>query len=104
MVVKKKVLSQDEVNRMNLFENASDSYKKIFTSKGINIEGICDLIDNCLELAEPDERIWWAHRIMAISILCGPKNYYEAMGVIEAVKSEYQANFDEAMRSEHDNN
>jgi len=102
MAKKEKVISKEDLERMKVFEKASDSYKSIFTKDGLSLEGLVNLVENCLQLCDEEEKIWWGHQVAFAAILHGSKNYYEAMGVLEACKDEYQRYFHEVTEEDED--
>jgi hypothetical protein len=100
MAKKTDVIKAEELERMKIFEKASDSYKSIFTKDGLNIDGLTDLIENCLKLCDDDDKIEWTMRICMSTLIWGTRNYYEALGMMEACKEEYTYSFRDAVENE----
>ena len=103
MAKKTNVLSQEEINRTKLFEEASESYKSIFTNKGLNLDALIKLVENCIQLTEYDEKVMWTHQIIFNTLVTGSRNWYEAIGILEACKHEYQSICDDIQyQQEHE--
>jgi len=96
-MAKKPAPKKAEIAKAELFEKATDSYKAIFTNDGLNLEGMLRLIDNCLEMLDPNDRALWAHNIIFEAALQGMGSYYETIGVLESVKHEYEVAWDNSV-------
>jgi hypothetical protein len=91
------IMNQQEIKRAKNFEEATDAYKSIFTNNGLNLEGLVKLVENCLNLCEDSEKSALAHRLCFQAVIYGSFNYYEAIGILEAVKDDYRESWHDAM-------
>jgi hypothetical protein len=71
------------------FDKAHENFKKIYTKDGINEEALIDFIGDTLKLVPNETRAMVTDHLVYNAINWGSYNYYEALGILKSVKSDY---------------
>src|ERR1035437_8320078 len=90
------VMTCEDIKRVRNFEDATNAYKDIFTDNGLNPEALVKLVINFIELCDDDQRSGITDSLCLQSLIFGSLNYYEAMGILEAVKDDYKSSWESA--------
>ena len=85
-----------------IFDKVSDNFKLICTKDGINRQAVIDFLINIAKLLPDDEKPGFAEEVgYQSAIFCGA-NYYETIGIIEAVKLRYNDTYNMVMYEENE--
>ena len=76
-------------DKTKVFDLAQESFKKIYTEKGIDDQALVDFIDSTMQLLPDEEKSCVGVHLMFHIINRGSYNDFEALGMLEAAKLDY---------------
>ena len=101
-MAKVKETTLEDKKKVEAFDKASDSFKSLFDKNGVNMDALSKLINQCLRLCNDDLKLMHIHNLIFDLVNNENLNYFESVGMLDVVKSDYIHAYMDVMSEEND--